>query len=527
MSKPVANQVTEARPLVEETDIAGEAAEPGAPERVDTSGSRLFRNTVIYGAGMVLNRAASVIMLPVYTRLLTPSDYGLLQMLDITIEVLGLLVSAGCTLGIVRFYYKATTHEDRKIVVSTQYALHLGLNIIGTVVLAAAAVPIWKYGLSGAGKPSYVLIAAANFTLGALPIIPLSLMQIEQRAAMHSLTTLSKLVLQLTMNILFLVVFHTGPVGILISTGIANLIVGGAAGAWLIRRNGFKIRRDVLRDLRRFGLPYQIAAFGSFILTFGDRLFLEPMKGLAVVGIYSFAYQFGFLLDQIGTAPYTRAWGPTRWQIVNDAKEVRDAAYNTGAMHLSIILVTTAVGITLFVHPVLKLFASPAYQAAADLVPVILIAYVMQGWAVVAAFGIDVSEKTKYSSYSVWISTLVIIPLYAILIPPFAGYGAAIATAVSFAVRTVCLYVFAQRLFPIDYKIAPHFRLFGLASVVAVASHFIRPNGLVLEIAGLVVLLLVYAALAWSLVLDRELRESLVQWLASLRRGMLARFRAV
>ena len=47
-------------------------------------GGRLIKNTLIYGAGMVLSRAASFLMLPVYTRLLTPRDYGLLQMLDIT-----------------------------------------------------------------------------------------------------------------------------------------------------------------------------------------------------------------------------------------------------------------------------------------------------------------------------------------------------------------------------------------------------------------------------------------------------------
>ncbi|HEY4131893.1 MAG TPA: oligosaccharide flippase family protein [Gemmatimonadaceae bacterium] len=511
--EPPENQVHEAQPLSKEKVIEV------------TSSRRLFMSTVIYGAGMVLSRAASFIMLPIYTRLLTPTDYGLLQMLDMTLEVLGLLVSAGWTYGIVRFYFKAETEEERRAVISSGFLLNVGLNLVGSVVMAIAAVPIWRYGLSGNGSPQLVLIAAANFTVGALTVVPLILLQMQQRALAHSSAGLAKLILQLSLNILFLVVLDMGPKGILLSTLISNSIIGGALAIWVIKSNGMRIRRRIVRDLRRFGLPYQVAMAGTFILTFGDRVFLEPMKGLAVVGIYSFAYQFGFLLDQIGRAPYARAWYPARYAIVNAPKEFRDAEYNKGVLNYSLILLTTAVGIALFVHPVLSLFAGSAYRSAADLVPIILVAYVMQAWGEVFQFGIDVSEQTKYSTYAVWASVAVIIPLYAVLIPYFSAFGAAIATALSFMVRLVCQFIFAQRLWHVNYRLRPHLRLLLIAAVVAIAAPYLRQPSPWVESAVMCGLLAIYAVVTWLWVLDTNERQGLMEALGLLREWLGNRIR--
>ncbi len=513
-------------PKLERDDTGVHEAEPLSQEKVNevTSSRRLFLNTVIYGAGMVLSRAASFIMLPIYTRLLTPADYGLLQMLDVTLEVLGLLVSAGWTYGIVRFYFKAETTEERRSVISSGFLLNVGLNLIGSIVLAAACVPIWRFALGGAGSPTLVLIAAANFTVGALTVVPLILMQMQQRALAHSLTGIAKLVCQLSLNILFLVGMRMGPKGILLSTLITNSLIGGALAVWVIKNNGFRIRRRIVRDLRRFGLPYQVAMAGTFILTFGDRVFLEPMKGLAVVGLYSFAYQFGFLLDQIGRAPYARAWYPMRYAIVNEPKEVRDAAYNRGVLHYSLILLTTAVGIALYVRPVLRLFAGPDFQSAADLVPLILAAYVMQAYGEVFQFGIDVSEQTKYSTYAVWASVAVIIPLYWKLIPPFGAYGAALATMLSFIVRLVFQYVFSQRLWHVAYKFSPHVRLLCLGVAVVFVSRYIHETNWWLQILAMTGLVLVYAGLTWGFVLDAEERRAVAGSLGTLRRSVLSRF---
>ena len=59
------------------------------------------------------------------------------------------------------------------------------------------------------------------------------LMQIEGKPALFSATSLVRLVLQLTLNILLLVVFRLGPLGILLSTLVTNISIGLTSMVWM------------------------------------------------------------------------------------------------------------------------------------------------------------------------------------------------------------------------------------------------------------------------------------------------------
>src|SRR5947207_2110320 len=235
------------------------AASP-APSKPGMDGRRkLGAETLIYMFGMVLSRAASLIMLPIYTRLLTPADYGVLQLLDMTADVVAIIVSAGCTAGVMRFFFKATAERDRRAVLGSAFTMQISLNLVGTILIIIFARPIWVNVLHGAQSQQLVYIAAANFTLGAIAIVPLIYMQIEKRALLFSTVSVVRLVMQLTGNIVFLVVLHQGPRGVLLSSLIVNLTIGVVTSIWMIRRVGIVLSRKALLDLRRFGLPYQLA----------------------------------------------------------------------------------------------------------------------------------------------------------------------------------------------------------------------------------------------------------------------------
>lgn len=487
------------------------------------SGRRLGKEILIYGLGVVASRAASFIMLPVYTRLLTPTDYGLLQMLDMTLDVASILVSAGVTTGVMRFYFKATTERGRREVLGSALLLQVGLNLLGTLLLCLGAGPIWRLGLRGTGAPTMVYVAAANFSLGVLSTVPLLQMQMERKALAYSVAMFSRVVLQLGLNILLLVGFRWGVLGILLSTMTTGVVIGGATIGWMLRHTRPAVSRAAVRDLRRFGVPYQIATAATFILTFGDRFFLEALHGLAAVGIYGLAYQFGFLLDSLAVSPFNRAWGPQRYQLASHPREFRDAKYNQGFLYLSLIMVTTAVGITLFVQPVLEIMSDSSFWPASRIVPVVVAAYVVQSWSGVVQFGIDVSERTKYVTYAMWISVVVILGLYALLIPRFGAMGAAVATLLAFSVRFALLYWFSQRLWPVTYRWAPPLKLAGCAALLTGAAFAVDLNGFVAKGLLGAGLLTVYLAFVWLAVLDREDRGLLREMVRSSPRAVMAR----
>lgn len=489
-----------------QTGATDEAVETLAP--LTTANRPIGRDAVIYGIGNVMRRAASLIMLPIYTRLLTPRDYGLLQMLDMTVDVAAILMSAGMTAGVMRFYFKATTERARREVVVTATWLVLSLNVAGAILLSLGAVPIHEHILGGAGAPFYVWIAAANFVLGQLLTMPMLLMQIQGRAKLFSIVSIVQLIGQLSFNILLLVVFHLGPLGILISTLITNIVVGGAASVWMLRQVGVRPSLKALRDLRRFGVPYQVATAATFVLQFGDRFFLEAHRGLAAVGLYALAYQFAFLVDQVGTGPFMRAWQPRRFANLRASREIRERDDNVALHALTVTVVSVCLGEVLFVRLGLRLIAGPQFFAAAGLVPFVVAAFVFQAWGTVVQFGIDAAEKTRYNAMVMWISAALILVLYAILIPRYGAYGAGLATLISFAFRTALLSYFSNRVWPHTYDWLPQLRILAVAVVISAVSWMMKTDGLREEASRGGLLYAVWLAYLWYFELSQPMRET-------------------
>ena len=190
--------------------------------------------------------------------------------------------------------------------------------------------------------------------------------------------------------------------------------------------------------------------------------FLERTAGTADVGIYNLAYQFGFLLAVVGYLPFDQVWGPKRFEIATP--DNRDDLLARGFIYANVLLLTTAIGIVLFVKPVLAVMSDPAFHGAAALVPLILIAYVFQSWAKAQDIGILVREKTEYLTLANWIAALTALAGYWFLVPRYHGWGAASATVVAFGLRYALTFAFSQRLWRVEYRWAPVLRLLALVA---------------------------------------------------------------
>src|SRR5205823_14718273 len=68
---------------------------------------RIGRHSLVYGAGLMLTKAVSFVMLPVYTRYLTPADYGVMTLISMTLDVIAIMAGTKVALGIFRYYHKA------------------------------------------------------------------------------------------------------------------------------------------------------------------------------------------------------------------------------------------------------------------------------------------------------------------------------------------------------------------------------------------------------------------------------------
>jgi O-antigen/teichoic acid export membrane protein len=419
----------------------------------------LARDSLIYGSGVVLGRAASFLMLPIYTRLLTPADYGVLQLIQLTIDVSGILLTAGFVSAIYRYYFKTPDQKRRHAVITTALVMFGTANAVGAILLATAAPWIGIMLLAGPQDAGLIRLATAAMALEVLTIVPLTYMQIQKQAVRFTLMSLARLVLQLALNIVFLVGLGLGVRGILLSSVITAAIIGCAASAWLLRRIHFRFDSGAARSIFRFGLPYKLTTTGAFVINFSDRYFLQSLVGLSAVGLYGLAAQFSMLLVHLASQPIMQAWNPRRFEMALQPRDERDAYYDRTFLAYNLVVITSAVAIALFARPVIRIMAAPAFYQAADFVPVLVLAQVAACWNAVMSFGVELSERTKYLGYATAVAVVVLLAMHTLLIPIWGPFGAAIATAAGFWIRFFLVFRWANRLWPIRYRWRTHVRL--------------------------------------------------------------------
>jgi len=467
--------------------------------------ARLGRQTALYGIGLLAGRALSFLSLPVYTRLLTPADYGVIQLIEMTFDMLTILAGSRIGHGVFRFYHKASGDQDKKAVLST--ALIVLFATYTVIALAAwwSAESLSTLIFGTATYATAIRVAALSFPWGGMMGVAMGYLRLKDRATTFVALGLVKSLIQLGCVMLLLGVLGWDLTGVFVGTLVANVIVGGGVVLHLLRATGIRFQSSAARNLVRFGLPLVVTQIATFFTTFGDRYFLQDAVGEAAVGIYALAYSFGFLLFQLGYQSFDQVWGPMRFEVAN--REDAEVILRRVFILMNVLLMTAAVGISVFVSDLLRIMSPPAYWAAADLVPVILVAYVLQGWSAFLDLGILVKEETRYVTYANWSAAIVAGLGYVFLIPLLGAWGAALSTVVAFALRAVLIYRFSQKLWPVTYDWGPVLRLTGLAAATVVAALFIPWMALLPSVAIRSLVLGCYLAGLWTLgIIPREER---------------------
>jgi O-antigen/teichoic acid export membrane protein len=476
-----------------------------APEKRTTASSNeghsLFggvaRHSLIYGLGAILVRGVSFLMLPVYTRYLTPADYGVMALIQMTLDFIAIVGGGTLALGVFRFHHKADNEEDRRQIVATAFLLIGTLYSMIGVGVYLAAVPLSVALFESDVHADLIQVAAGGLALSSLTIVPLALARVKDLSGLFVRANAGQFLVGLTLNIVFIVGLGLGVMGVFLSSLIANGVVGSAMTIWLLRDSGARVSLSWARKLLRYGLPLMASQVATFFATFSDRYFLQGSGGEAVVGLYNLAYQFGFLLVMVGVTPMFMVWGPKRFMVAR--QENRDEVLAHGFLLMNVLLFTTAVGISLYVTDALRIMSTSAFHPAARVVPLILIAYIFQSWANAQDIGILVREKTKYLAAANWVSAVVAVLGYAFLIPRYLEWGAAVATTLAFGTRFVLTYVFSQYLWPVRYRWAPIWVLVAWSATVAGVGLVLPPMSVVVSLSVRTLLVGVFGVGLWSL----------------------------
>jgi len=435
---------------------------------------QIGRGAMIYGLQPVLARSVSILMLPLYTRYLTPGDYGVLQLLGATVEIVSILVTSGAITGVTRFYFKRTDALARHRLLSTAWMLHLAMALAGGLMIFLLAPIIDRYLLKGVGVVTLIQVAGLNLATSVLAAVPQLRLQLNERAAAFTAVGFVRLLMQVSLNIYLVAVVKLGVLGVLLGTLITNVVLGGVLAIIMLRETGVHWEREAKEELLRFGRPSRLTAIGSFILNSGDRYILAAYWPTAVVGTYGLAYQFGNGFAGFFVTPLGKAWDPIRYAMGNKPRDEWEPSYLCIVDLANLLYFFGFISVVAFIGPAIQILTTPQYFSAAALVPPLVAAFVLQAWTASFAYQLNMAERPGLYARTTWLSIVVVLVLYFVLIPRFGGAGAAWATVGGFAVRCVLTYGAAQRVWPIAYRWHKVRWMSAMAVVVAVVAASIR-----------------------------------------------------
>jgi O-antigen/teichoic acid export membrane protein len=475
---------------------------------------RVGKQTLIYGLGMLAVRLISLASLPVYFYLLNETDYGVVALVEVTFEVLGLIAGARLATGIFRFYHKAETQRGRFEVLSTAFLLLATLYVCVGVGAFLGADILGALVSGGAGEYGPIMRAAAiAFVFQGALLAPMSFLRLRDKASYYVLAEVGKRVIQFALNVVFLAWLDTGVIGVFYSNVAASAIVAPLLAGYLIRHTGARFSWSAARDFFRFGAPMMVNQAATLFVTFADRIVILRVTDAAQVGIYNVAFQFGLMAFAIGATPYLKIWDPLRHELA--LQKDKDAQLSRGFRHMNVLLITAGVGIVLFSGDVLRI-ASPAdteFATAAYLIPFLVGAHILLAWSSAQDIGILVRERTQFIAAANWIAALVSLAGFVTLIRWYGALGAALTCLLSYATRYLLIYWFSQRNWRVEYEWSPVLRLLLVAIVISGVGLLLPSMPSVLSIATRLGLLCCYFLLAWRTgILDEDERKSALRF---------------
>jgi len=393
----------------------------------------IISHTGVYLLGDILRRSVSLIMLPIYTRYLTPEDYGVVELLSMLIDFTAMIFGARMAESIFRYYCTASSTAEKNNVIASALLLETFLTIIGTAVIIAFSSPLSHAIFSKSGYETYISLFAITMALLPLTEIPLTHIRAQQKPWLFFVFSMLKLCLQLALNIYFVVLHEMHVTGVIYSAVISSAIMALILTPYSLITAGIKATKSMCISLVSFSFPMKMATIGSFYLTFGDRYLLNIFTDLSQVGIYSLGYKFGFIFTLVVWTPFEKMWDAEKYAIRNrpDAKHI----YQKVFVYISVVMIFVGLVMALFTKDLLTIMSDPAFLAAYKIVPIIIVAYIFQAWTKFCDLGLLLEAKTSQIAYAELFAVIAITIAYLSLIPLYGTNGAAWATVIGFAAR--------------------------------------------------------------------------------------------
>ncbi len=454
----------------------------------------LAKDTAIYGISSIVGRLLNYLLVPFYTRIFAPGEYGIVGTLYGYTGILLVILNYGMETGFFRFVNK---HKAPMTVYTTSLC-SVGITSVAFMVLISLFINPISSAIHMGGYRLFVWILGITVAIDAFTNIPFAYLRHLKRAKHFALVKMANIALNIALNIFFLIVcpwlqtrcpaaiewFYAPAGGSSFGVGwifVANLISSLMMLLMLSPQlKGLTWRFDtgLLRRMLNFSFPILITGVaGTFAHNMG-QIFIPyifsdaPAQAEYMVGIYSANIKIAVILTMF-TQAFRYAYEPFIFSNAASDPKGRNQAYCDAMKYFVIFAMLIFMGV-MFCMPIIKHLIGRQYWSGLSVVPIMMGSEICFGIYFNLSIWYKLTDRTIWGSWFSIITFVIMAALNIVLvrrIGPVTGYmGSAWAALISYAVVMVLCWWVGKKYFPLDYPIGKIFFYIGLSLVLTFAG---------------------------------------------------------
>jgi O-antigen/teichoic acid export membrane protein len=429
---------------------------------------KLAGQTAIYGVTNILGRLLNYLLVPLYTKILSPDAYAPVSIVYAWIPFLSVIFTYGMETSFFRF---SQNKEERQKVLSASSVSLLFTTVLFTILLINFRQFLSSWMELG-NHPEYIIYFSLILAFDTLTAIPFANLRLQNRPIRYSFVKLVNIGINIGLNLFFLklcpwmiqhnitwISFFYDP-----SLGVNYIFISNLAASAVtlllllpeIFGIQWKIDKALWERLMRYSLPLIIVGLAGMVNETLDRAYFLPKylpysraHNNTLIGIYSANYKLSILITLFIQA-FRMGAEPFFFQ--NAESQNARQTYARIMKYFVIILSIMFLLVALYINVWKVLFLRrEIYWQGLYVVPTLLLANIFLGIYYNLSIWFKLSNQTSMGAYITIVTAILAFILNIWWIPIFGYFGSALATMICYGVQMSICYWLGQKYYPIPY----------------------------------------------------------------------------
>lgn len=404
----------------------------------------MLGDATLYGMSITFSKIVMLLLLPVVWGILSPSDLGILGVMQVLQSLLIPVMSIGMHDAVMRFFPEWEPH-DRKEKAATVLVVVAVWGAAISVVLSASGSLFESLFTTFPSNP-YLAISVWSAYFSAMTLVPLSVIRVEGQVKRYSICSAGMILTQATFSLIAITVYPGGLVGYMLGSLLAIVLWSLILVLPMLRGGVLRPPGKVLKELAGYSLPALPTTILDGTTGFFDRYFLDKYVSLSTLGLYNVSQQLGSGFN-IFNQSLKSAWFPFVFRLVGRSDDA-PRLISRYALYYVALLAPIALGVAVLSKELLMVLAGEKYTGSYAFVPWVVLAFYFQSITSAMGRGLDLARKSLYWPLVSVVQVSVAILSLGLLVPLYGANGAAQAVALTSGVRAVIQIGLAHWVYP-------------------------------------------------------------------------------